>query len=250
MNPQLLTLALDTPLENLLGLPNGVEIALTLRDELAHYSPAQLHDILAVIDNLIATEHQTFRSMPGYDQEELLAIRELNRDIDWLADAISFQPFPRLEHLPRLNAQDLYRVLALEKLGAVIDATRDSDNRLFSHATIEDLLEATNALMTAKSPIETWEQALDKAWYAGLKPDPDVGEEVQEALSRTAQKAANIRHRKNRQAKAKALELYFGSAYSSIEVAAEIIAEQVFRAPGTVRKWIFEARQARGVSTK
>lgn len=248
MNPQLLTLALDTPLEDLLGLPNGVEIAYSLRSELARYSSAQLHAILAAIDALIATEQQTFRSSPGYDDEDILATRELNRDIDWLDDAILFQPLPRLNGETAVGAEDLYRVLALCKLGAAIDATQGSDNVQFSKGVVVDLLDATKAMTLAKSPIETWEHALDKAWHAGLRPDPDITEEVQDALSRTAQKAANIRHLKNRQAKAKAIELYFGSQYSSIEVAAELIAEQVYRAPSTIRRWIFEARQARGLT--
>ena len=68
------------------------------------------------------------------------------------------------------------------------------------------------------------------------------------SLSRIAQKAANIRHGKNRLGKTKAIELYFGSEYSSIEVAAEIISEQVYRAPSTIRRWIFEARKARGLT--
>jgi hypothetical protein len=245
MRPQLLTLALDTPLENLLGLPNGVEIAYSLRSELAQYGSAQLHDLLAAIDALIATEQQTFRAIPGVDDEEIRSARELNRDIDWLDDAIRFQPLPRLKDGTAVGAQDLYRVLALYKLGAAIDATQGSDNIQFSMTVVEDLLDATKAMMMAKSPIETWEQALAKAWHAGVSPDTEVEAGVKKAQSQAGRNAANVRHASNRTAKKKALELFFANDYRTQEDAYRIIGAQICRAPGTIRNWILIAKKAR-----
>jgi hypothetical protein len=244
MKPQLLTRALDTPLEDLLGLPNGVEIAYSLRSDLAHRSAAELHDTLAAIDALITAEQQTFRSIPGVDDEDVRSSRELNRDIDWLDDAIRFQPPPCLADGTAVDAQDLYRVLALYKLGAAIDATRGGDNVQFSRTAVEDLLDATKAMMMAKSPIETWEQALAKAWHAGVSPDTEVEAGVKKAQSQAGRNAANVRHASNRVAKKKALELFFSNNYRTQEDAYRIIGAQVCRAPGTVRNWIQAAKKA------
>ncbi len=243
MNPQLLTLALDTPLENLLGLPNGIEIAYRLRSELAQYRPAELHNILEVIGALILTERQTFRPIAGVDDEDIHSAREANRDIDWLDDAIRFQPLPRLKDGTTVDTQDMYRVLALYKLGAAIGATRDSDSVQFSGAVVEDLLEATKAMMQAQLPIKTWEQALDQAWHAGLSPDTEVEVEVKKAQSQGGRHAANARHAANRAAKKKALEIFFSNNYRTQEEACRIIGEQVCRAPGTVRNWIQDAKK-------
>ena len=243
MKPQLLTLALDTPLEDLLGLPNGVEIAYSLRSELAHYRPTQLHDILAAIDALIATEQQTFRSIPGIDDEEIQSAREQNRDIDWLDDAIRFQPLPLLKGGITVGAQALYRVLALYKLGAVIDATQGRDNTQFSRTVVEDILEATKAMALAKPPTETWEQSLSQVWQEGLKPDPDEEDIIAKARSEAAQSAANIRHLPNRIAREKALKLYFEDTFPSVDYASMVIGEQVFKAPRTVANWIAEAKK-------
>lgn len=48
MNPQLLTVALTAPLEQLLGLPNAVRIAALAREDLQRFSHEQLQDILAL----------------------------------------------------------------------------------------------------------------------------------------------------------------------------------------------------------
>lgn len=53
MKPELLTLALSTPLEQLLPLPNGVRIALWLREALERFDERQLLEILAWIDTRI-----------------------------------------------------------------------------------------------------------------------------------------------------------------------------------------------------
>lgn len=113
----------------------------------------------------------TTRSIPGYDDEDIRAARELNHDIVCLNDVIRFQPLPRLKDGTAVSAQDLYRVLALYKLGAAIDATK--------------------AMTLARSLIETWEQALAKAWHAGITPDTKVEAEVKKAQSHAGKKAAN-----------------------------------------------------------
>jgi hypothetical protein len=43
MNPHCLSLALNIPLEHLLALPDAVGLVATLREDLEHLEPAQLH---------------------------------------------------------------------------------------------------------------------------------------------------------------------------------------------------------------
>lgn len=242
MKTQLLTLALDTPLEDMLGLPQAIRIVTSVKDELSAYSPDQLHDILRCVNGMIEAAVQ--ESKIGNEDES--CERNDQRDLDWLIGAINHDHLLVPASLPGINDRDYFRVLALHKVGCAIDTSQIGLNE----DAVAALLEALESVMLADLLPERqgWKKLLDDAWYAGLRPDAEVTEEGQEALSRVAQKAANIRHGKNRQAKTKALELYFGSAYSSIEVAAEIIAEQVYRAPSTIRRWIFEARKARGLT--
>ena len=244
MKPQLLTLALDTPLEDLLGLPQAIRIVTSVKDELAAYSADQLHDILRCVNGMIEAAVQ--ESKIGNEDES----RERNdqRDLDWLIEAINHDHLLVPAGLPGITDRDYLRVLALHKVGCAVDTSQIA----LTEEAVAALMEALEAMMLAELLPEHagWKNIIGGAWYAGLRPDPEFTEEGQEALSRTATKAANIRHMKNRQAKARALELYFGSEYSSIEVAAEIIAEQVYRAPSTIRRWIFEARQARGLKRK
>lgn len=53
MNPHLLTLALTTPLEQLLELPNAIRIASSAREDLQHFSHDQLQEMLASVDAMI-----------------------------------------------------------------------------------------------------------------------------------------------------------------------------------------------------
>ena len=53
MNPHLLTLALTTPLEQLLELPNAVRIAACAREDLQRFSAEQLAQMLASMDAAI-----------------------------------------------------------------------------------------------------------------------------------------------------------------------------------------------------
>ena len=79
MNPHLLTLALTTPLEQLLELPNAVRIAACAREDLHRFSAEQLAQMLASIDAAI-TDTVTLAQMKHGGE---LVNRREQRDLDW-----------------------------------------------------------------------------------------------------------------------------------------------------------------------
>lgn len=248
MKPQLLMLALDTPLEQLLELPQAIRMVTSVRDDLARYTPSQLMDVLRCVNGMIEAAIQEARTRVGDDRVE----RGDSRDLDWLLDAINDEHLLVPAGLPEVDAKDYYRVLTLYKVGCAVNESFHKDQVVLSEVAVAALLEAMEALMMAEllPPRRSLKDEIAEAWHKGMMPDPDNSEEVQDALSRAAHRAADSRHAKNRQTKKRALDLYFGSEYSSISVAAAIIGEQVFRATDTVRKWIFEARRERGLTSE
>lgn len=95
--------------------------------------------------------------------------------------------------------------------------------------------------------LPTLEGEIADAWHEGMSPQTNIDALLKEAQSQVARGAADKRHLKNRQAKERALELYFSCEYASVDVAASIISEQVFKAPRTISRWISEAREVRAL---
>src|SRR5690606_25605929 len=85
------------------------------KEELARFSDDQLQELLAWID---ATIQQAVAL--GED-----ATRDDERDLDWLMRAIEHHEVFALEDGTAFGFRDCYRVLALYKLGTVIDAVGD-----------------------------------------------------------------------------------------------------------------------------
>lgn len=247
MNPQLLMVGLETPLENLLELPQAVQIAYAVREELIEYSPRQLQALLGGINGMIEIAVNERRATDGDESTE----RQDQRDLDWLLDAILDEHLLVPAGLVEIDDKDYYRVLALYKLGsALTELSRDGEQIILTAPSVAALMEAQAAwlmseLLPARLPLS---EEIAETWHDGLSPDPDITDEVKEALSKVAQHAADRRHQANRQAKKQALEIYFAHQYRTIELAAEIIGKQVCRAPRTVRNWIFEARRERGLT--
>jgi hypothetical protein len=121
MNPQLLTLALTAPLEQLLQLPNAVRIAASAREDLQRFSHEQLQDILACIDAMITDTVALDQSTYGG-----LIKRDEQRDLNWYLEATHRGQRLTPKSGPKVNERDDLRVLALYKLGEVIDATADA----------------------------------------------------------------------------------------------------------------------------
>lgn len=244
MNPRHLTLALRTPLEELLGLPNGIRITLWAREDLARFTEEQLQELLAWSEAMIQQKVMKEQSEPGGGIVE----RADNRDFDWLMRSFQNHETFSLRDGTPFGFRDVYRVLALAKIGFVIDATGDLSTDILVPPVAAALMEALEAVLLAEvlPDVESVEAIVERAWRDGLCPDPDYRDEVKRAQSQSGRKAAEIRHATNRAVKARALELYWNGEYSGIDAAAKIIGAQVFRSTVTVRNWIFEDRKRRG----
>lgn len=240
MNPDFLMLALRTPFEQLLPLPNAIRIALLGKEHLSRFNDDQLRDVLAWIDATIEQAVMQRQSEPGGD----IVTRDDERDFDWLMGATENHRTYLLRDGTPFGFRDCYRVLALHKLGAVIEAIGGPVPGLLA-APVAGLMEALEAVLLADvlPDVESVETTVERAWGEGLRPDSDVQQEVERAKSDSGRKAANIRHVANRAAKDRALELYRIGTYSTIEAASKIIGDQVCRSPVTVKNWIFAARR-------
>lgn len=229
MNPHLLTLALTTPLEQLLELPNAVRIAACAREDLQRFSAEQLRQMLASIDSAItdtvALAQSTYGSGPVSRGEQ--------RDLDWFIEASNQAGWPRLNSAPAATGRDYFLVLALYKLGEVIDATAGTPPVALVSPVVATLMEALESLMLADllpdSP--STEQIIESAWKADLTPEPIAADEVRKAQSHAGRQAADARHTSNRVAKQKALELFASNTYRTKEEAYRIIGAQVCKAP-------------------
>ena len=235
MNPHLLSLALTTPLERLLELPNAVRIAACAREDLQRFSAEQLQRMLASMDAAITDTVTLAQIKHG---GELVNRRE-QRDLDWFIEVTNQAEWSRLRSATATD-RDYLRLLALYKLGAVIEATTDTPPGIIIRPAVEALMESLESLVLAdllpESP--SLEQIIEEAWKAGLTPEPVAADEVRKAQSQAVRRAADARHASNRAAKQKALEVFASNTYRTKEEAYRIIGAQVCKAPGTIKNWI------------
>lgn len=235
MNPHLLNLALTTPLEQLLELPNAVRIAACAREDLQSFSTGQLQQMLADM-NAAITDAVTLAQIRHGSE---LVSRSEQRDLDWFIEVTNQSEWLRLRSATAKD-RDYFRVLALYKLGVVIEATLDTPAGIIIRPAVDALMEALESLLLAdllpESPSTA--QIIEEAWKAGLTPEPIAAEEVRKAQSHAGRQAADARHASNRAAKQKALELFATNTYRTKEEAYRIIGAQVCKAPGTIKNWI------------
>lgn len=235
MNPHLLTLALTTPLEQLLELPNAVRIAACAREDLQSFSTEQLQQMLADM-NAAITDAVTLAQIKHGSE---LVSRSEQRDLDWFIEVTNQAEWLRLRSATAKD-RDYFRVLALYKLGVVIEATSDTPAGIIIRPAVDALMEALESLLLAdllpESPSTA--QIIEEAWKAGLTPEPIAADEVRKAQSHAGRQAADARHASNRAAKQKALELFAKNTYRTKEEAYRIIGAQVCKAPGTIKNWI------------
>ena len=90
MNSQHLHLALTTPLEELLTIPQGVQLAHNVREGLEGITPEQAVAILRAINGMIESALQAERDASG---DELIT-RDENRDVEWLMQALADENWP------------------------------------------------------------------------------------------------------------------------------------------------------------
>lgn len=244
MNPQHIHLALTTPLEDLLGIPQGVQLAHNVREGLEGITPRQATAVLGAINGMIENAIKAEQTLMG----GALVIRGDNRDVEWLLQTLTDEGHLVPADLPQVSNSIYFLVLAAYKLGSVIEQRLESKTAHFPAASVSDLLEAQEASAYAEVllPTQSLEAILGAAWRDGLTPETSTGSDAFHKAR--IKRATDARHLTNRIAKKQAIELYFSGNYRTIDAAAASIAEQVFRAPGTVRNWIFEAR--RTYSTK
>jgi hypothetical protein len=238
MKPELLTLALSTPLEHLLPLPNGVRIALWLKEAVERFDERQLLELLTWIDARI-------EDAVALDQTG--AQRDDERDLDWLMRAFDNHEVFALSDGTPFGFRDIYRVLALHKLGTVIDGADGLPAGALVEPLISALMESQEAMLLADllPEVDSTESMVDAAWREGMAP-PSLAEIAAGKATTHASKNLNDGlHAKNREAKRLGLELYFSKTYATDELAYRVIGEKVSRSPGTVRNWIVEAKQKR-----
>lgn len=235
MNPHLLTLALTTPLEQLLELPNAVRIAACAREDLQRFSAEQLAQMLASIDAAISDTVTLAQMKHGGE----LVDRHEQRDLDWFIEVTNQAEWPRLRSATATD-RDYLRLLALYKLGVVIEATADTPPGIIIMPAVDALMESLESLVLAdllpESP--STEKIIEEAWKAGLTPELVAADEVRKAQSQAVRRAADARHASNRAARQKALELFASNTYRTKEEAYRIIGAQVCKAPGTIKNWI------------
>lgn len=211
MNPHLLTLALTTPLEQLLELPNAVRIAACAREDLQRFSAEQLQQMLTGMDAAIADAVTLAQVKYG----GALVNRDEQRDLDWFIEVTNQAEWPGLRSATASD-RDYFRLLALYKLGTVIEATSETPLGIIIMPAVDALMEALESLL-----------------LADLLP-----ESSSMAQSHAGRQAADARHANNRAAKQKALELFASNTYRTKEEAYRIIGAQVCKAPGTIKNWI------------
>lgn len=235
MNPHLLTLALTTPLEQLLELPNAVRVAACAREDLQRFSAELLQQMLAGMDAAITDAVALAQVKYG----GALVSRDEQRDLDWFIEVTNQAEWPRLRSASATD-RDYLRLLALYKLGVVIEATTDTPPGIIIRPAVDALMESLESLVLAELLPEspTTEQIIEEAWKAGLTPEPVAADEVRKAQSQAGRQAADARHANNRAAKQKALELFASNTYRTKEEAYRIIGAQVCKAPGTIKNWI------------
>jgi hypothetical protein len=235
MNPHLLTLALTTPLEQLLELPNAVRIAACAREDLQRLSAEQLAQMLVSMDAAI-TDTVTLAQIKNGGE---LVSRHEQRDLDWFIELTNQAEWPHLRSATATDC-DYLRLLALYKLGMVIEATADTPPGIIILPAVDALMESLESLVLADLLLEspTTEQIIEDAWKAGITPEPIAADEVRKAQSQAGRQAADARHASNRVAKHKALELFASNTYRTKEEAYRIIGAQVCKAPGTIKNWI------------
>lgn len=193
----LLTLALSTPLEQLLELPNAVRIAACAREDLQRFSTEQLQRMLADMDAAITDAVALAQIKHGSE----LVSRSEQRDLDWFIEVTNQAEWLRLRSATATD-RDYFRLLALYKLGVVIETTSDTPPGIIIRPVVEALMEALESMLLAdllpESPSTV--QIIEEAWKAGLTSEPIAADEVRKAQSHAGRQAADARHASNRAA--------------------------------------------------
>lgn len=185
--------------------------------------------------------------------------RGMYSDAKWLSDFISAydvhpptgEKFPHQHHAFAVLA--LWQVVdALLSIQPDLDVIGHHVKDVPESASVErQLMYAGKYVVDAMEAIcvaeKLFEQHSNNRLAMILIPsrDDDLKTAVKTRISLQAQAAAIEKHKTNHAARVRAIELYTSRNYSSVEAAAQNIAAQVFMAPRTVAKWIYDERKGR-----
>jgi hypothetical protein len=185
--------------------------------------------------------------------------RAMHSDAKWLTDFISAydvhpptgEKFPHQHHAFAVLA--LWQVVdALLSIQPDLDVIGHHVKDVPESASVEHqlmyagkyVIDAMEAICVAE---KLFEQHNNNRLSVILIPsaEDELKTAVKTRISQKAKAAAVKKHQPNHAARRRAIELYTSKNYSSIEAAAQIIAVQVFMAPRTVAKWIYDERKGR-----
>ncbi|MBC2768922.1 hypothetical protein [Pusillimonas minor] len=188
--------------------------------------------------------------------------RGMHSDAKWLSEFISaydVQPptgkaFPNQHHAIAVLA--LWQVVdALLSIQPDLDVIGHHVKDVSESASVErQLMYAGKYVIDAMEAIcvaeKLFEQHNNNRLSVILIPsaEDELKTAVKTRISLQAQAAAIEKHKTNHAARVRAIELYTSRNYSSVEAAAQAIAAQVFMAPRTVAKWIYDERKGRTTS--
>ena len=192
-------------------------------------------------------------------EDEPPVTRGMHSDAKWLIDFISaydVQP-PTGKEFP--HQHHAFAVLALwQVVDAALSIQPDLDvighhaKEVPESASVErQLMYAGKYVVDAMEAICVAERLFEQhnskrlAQILFSNCDDELKAAVKTRISQKAKAAAVKKHQPNHAARRRAIELYTSKNYSSIEAAAQTIAVQVFMAPRTVAKWIYDERKGR-----
>jgi hypothetical protein len=218
------------------GLSDIAERARALLNGASSKQIIQLaHDVEWIIDRGL-----TSANVHALDLGEDELDREQRSDGQWLHEyihAYGDRPLPHEQFAHRHHA------FAVLTLWLVVDCVMAISQNQMEFAG-QRAIDAMEALCMAEKLFDA--HSTERLFQILL---PNAGDEIKTAIkssiSRQAQAAAIEKHRANHAARLRAIELYTSRHYPSVEAAAQAIAVQVFKAPRTVAKWIYDERKGR-----
>ncbi|MEZ5706738.1 MAG: hypothetical protein R3E56_16670 [Burkholderiaceae bacterium] len=159
------------------------------------------------------------------------------RDLDWFIEVTNQAEWPRLRSAPATD-RDYLRLLALYKLGVVIEATADTPSRIIIMPAVDALMESLESLVLADLLPEppSMEQLIEEAWKAGLTPEP-----VPRSAQGPKAKPSDGQPMLDTPATGPQGQRPWNcslNTYRTKEEAYRIISAQVCGAPGTIKNWI------------
>lgn len=192
-------------------------------------------------------------------RDELIPERWQRSDGQWLRESVFLYDIAPARDARFPHHHHAFAVLAL---WLVVDASfsiQPERDRLGHHSRVVPETESTARqwMYAGKYAIDAMESICLAEQLASRHADdrlarilfPNEGDSfeaaVKERISIQAKAAAIEKHKTNRAARLRAIELYTTHNYPSVEAAAQCIAPLVFKAPRTVAKWIYDERKGR-----